>query len=100
MLKKHDLFKVTAQLKPGFGRHTWSPADHENRSDTLLKLLDPLTDRGLSDVERLRGAIEASLATGFVTPVQDPGTRGALRVLEGGDRGTSRRRGHLHLIDG
>ena len=54
--------EVTAQLKPGFGRHAWSPADHENRSDTLLKLLDSLTDRGLSDVERLRGAIEASLA--------------------------------------
>ena len=45
-------------------------------------------------------AIEASLATGFVTPVQDPGTRGSLRVLEGGDRETSRRRGHLHLVDG
>ena len=48
----------------------------------------------------LLSAIEASLATGFVTPVQDPGTRGSLRVLEGGDHGTSRRRGHLHLIDG
>lgn len=45
-------------------------------------------------------AIEASLTTGFVTPVQGPGTRSALRLLEGGDHGTSRRRGHLHLIDG
>ena len=45
-------------------------------------------------------AIESSLATGFVAPVQDPGTRGSLRILEGGDHTTSRRRGHLHLIDG
>ncbi len=45
-------------------------------------------------------AIEASLATGYVAPVRDPGTRGTLRVLEGGDHHSSPRRGHLHLIDG
>lgn len=57
-------------------------------------------DEGFAPHEAaLLHAIEASLATGFVTPVQDPGTRGSLRVLEGGNRGTSRRRGHLHLID-
>jgi len=45
-------------------------------------------------------SIEASLNTGFVTPVRDPGARGNLRVLEGGQATTSRRQGHLRILGG
>ena len=45
-------------------------------------------------------ALEASLATGFVAPVHDPGTRGTLRVLEGGRQTTSPRQGHLRVLEG
>jgi hypothetical protein len=46
----------------------------------------------------LLAAIESSLNTGFVVPVRDPGARGNLRVLEGGDLTTSRREGHLRIL--
>jgi hypothetical protein len=46
----------------------------------------------------LLAAIEGSLNTGFVAPVRDPGARGNLRVLEGGQATTSRREGHLRIL--
>jgi hypothetical protein len=46
----------------------------------------------------LLAAIDSALNTGFVATVHDPGARGTLRVLEGGDLTTSRREGHLRLL--
>lgn len=46
----------------------------------------------------LLSAIEGSLQTGFVTAVRDPGARGNLRMLRGGQLTTSPREGHLRLL--
>ena len=46
----------------------------------------------------LLAAINGSMETGFISPVRDPGARGNLRVLEGGELTTSPREGHLRLL--
>lgn len=59
----------------------------------------PRSDERLAPYEAaLLAAIEGSMNTGFIAPIRDHGARGNLRVLEGGDAGTSRREGHLRVV--
>ena len=67
-----------------------------------LRLADPasrrLDERLAPHEAALLTAIDGSLHTGFVAPVRDPGARGNLRVLEGGQLTTSPRAGHLRVV--
>jgi hypothetical protein len=67
-----------------------------------VRLADPasrrIDERCAPHEAALLTAIEASMSTGFVTPVRDPGARGNLRVLQGGQATTSRRAGHLRVL--
>jgi hypothetical protein len=104
----------TAELtiREGTSMLTLEPADGEPQqseldADDLLdleaaRIANPAsrrTDERFAPYEAsLLGAIEASMNTGFVVPVREPGPRGNLRILEGGDLTTSRREGHLRIL--
>lgn len=93
----------TLTLEPTDGAAEQSELVDDDLLDLeAMRLSDPASrrnDERFAPCEAsLLTAIEGSMNTGFVAPVRDPGARGNLRLLEGGELTTSRREGHLRLL--